>query len=247
MLVPYGFPTLRLILRETDEWSLNRHVLAGFRDSRIAKRRLRHCFRPKRFTLDIWWHSGGAGRFSVSEPRQRRYGSAVAGTRILQSSLPRGGWRSLAGQRVLGLLLGQEDLNDHEDLRKDPAVGAVLGCIEPRCRDCQPLVGKSTLNRFELAAAGTEPGKDRKVVVDFELHGSQEHRFHHGHYDEYCYTPLKVFCGREPVMVRLRTASVDPAAGVAEDLDALVRRLRVHWPRTRIILRTDSVLLARSS
>ena len=143
--------------------------------------------------------------------------------------------------------------------------------MEPRRRDCRPLAGKSTLNRFELAAAGNEPGKDRKVVADFdrmdqllvdllveghsqqpeeivldldatdfELHGNQEHRFHHGYYDEYCYTPLMVFCGREPVMVRLRTASVDPAAGVAENLDALVRRLRVHWPRTRIILRTDS-------
>lgn len=179
--------------------------------------------------------------------------------------------RSLAGQRVLGLLLGCEDLSDHEELRKDPAVGAVLGCIEPRRRDCQPLAGKSTLNRFELAAAGSDPGKARKIVADFdrmdrllvellveghsqppeeivldldatdfELHGSQEHRFCHGYYDSYCYMPLMVFCGREPVMVRLRTASADPAAGVAEDLDALVRRLRLHWPQTRIILRTDS-------
>ena len=179
--------------------------------------------------------------------------------------------RSLAGQRVLGLLLGCEDLSDHEELRKDPALGAVLGCIEPRRGDCQPLAGKSTLNRFELAGAGAEPGKARKIVADFdrmdrllvdllaekhpqppeeivldldatdfELHGNQENSFYHGYYDAYCYTPLMVFCGRQPVMVRLRTASVDPAAGVAEDLDALVRRLRVHWPRTRIILRTDS-------
>ena len=77
-------------------------------------------------------------------------------------------------------------------------------------------------------------------ATDFELHGSQEHRFCRGYYDSYCCMPLMVFCGREPVMVRLRTASADPAAGVAEDLDALVRRLRLHWPQTRIILRTDS-------
>lgn len=76
--------------------------------------------------------------------------------------------RSLAGQRVLGILLGHEDLSDHEELRKDPAVGSVLGRLETRRADCAPLAGKSTLNRFELSAAGVNPWKARKIAADFE-------------------------------------------------------------------------------
>ena len=76
--------------------------------------------------------------------------------------------RSLAGQRVLGTLLGCEDISDHEELRKDPAFGAVLGRVGSRRPDCGPLAGKSTLNRFELSAAGVNPGKARKTAADFE-------------------------------------------------------------------------------
>ena len=75
--------------------------------------------------------------------------------------------RSLAGQRVLGILLGHEDLSDHEELRKDPALGSVLGRLESRRADCAPLAGKSTLNRFELSAAGVNPWKARKIAAGF--------------------------------------------------------------------------------
>ena len=76
--------------------------------------------------------------------------------------------QSLVGQRIVGLALGYEDLNDHEELRKDPVVGAILGCLEPRRSDCEPLAGKSTLNRLELAAAGVNHQKQRKLAANFE-------------------------------------------------------------------------------
>jgi len=67
--------------------------------------------------------------------------------------------RSLVSQRVLGLALGYEDINDHEQLRADPLLAAVAGVVDPsgrgrrRQRDCgKPLAGKSTLNRFEHGA-----------------------------------------------------------------------------------------------
>ena len=178
---------------------------------------------------------------------------------------------TLVGQRILGLTLGYEDLNDHDALRKDPLLGAVLGRLEKRRDDCEPLAGKSTLNRLELAAAARLDRKHRKVVADFgrfdallaelfaerfrappkelvldldatdvPLHGGQEGRFYHGYYREYCYLPLLVFCGAEPLLVRLRSAAVDAAAGVERDLDALADRLRARWPDARLILRTDS-------
>ena len=61
--------------------------------------------------------------------------------------------RTLIGQRVFGMALGYEDLNDHEQLRHDPVFGALLGKLEPqRRRQCAALAGKSTLNRLELHA-----------------------------------------------------------------------------------------------
>lgn len=59
--------------------------------------------------------------------------------------------RTLVGQRVIGIALGQEDLVDHDDLRHDPVMAAMLGKLTPRRKDCAPLAGKSTLSRLEHA------------------------------------------------------------------------------------------------
>jgi hypothetical protein len=70
----------------------------------------------------------------------------------------------LVGQRVYGLALGYEDLNDHEELRRDPMLAAILGKDDPkgenrrRARDRgKALAGKSTLNRLELTPADFDP------------------------------------------------------------------------------------------
>ena len=52
--------------------------------------------------------------------------------------------------------------------------------------------------------------------------------------------PLLVFCGRTPLLARLRSAAEDGAAGIEKDLARLVERIRERWPHTHIILRTDS-------
>ena len=62
--------------------------------------------------------------------------------------------RTLVGQRVFGMALGYEDLNDHEQLRHDPVLGALLGKLTATRRStCAALAGKSTLNRLELHPA----------------------------------------------------------------------------------------------
>jgi len=53
----------------------------------------------------------------------------------------------MLSQRIYGLALGYEDLNDHEQLRSDPLLGVLSGKRELE----EPLAGKSTLNRLELA------------------------------------------------------------------------------------------------
>ena len=58
---------------------------------------------------------------------------------------------TLVGQRVFGIALGYEDLNDHDELRHDPLMAVLAGKLEARREDCAPIAGKSTLNRLELS------------------------------------------------------------------------------------------------
>ena len=80
----------------------------------------------------------------------------------------------LVGQRIYGLALGYEDLNDHDELRKDPLLATLAGKIDPtgqhreRKRDRgKPLAGKSTLNRLELTPCNADrKSRYKKIVVD---------------------------------------------------------------------------------
>jgi hypothetical protein len=178
---------------------------------------------------------------------------------------------TLVGQRVFGLALGYEDLNDHDELRKDPVFAVLAGKLTPILRkNCEPVAGKSTLNRLEhtpkrngakyhridcngddvdallvdvfLEQHKRAPGQ---IVLDLDatdipLHGHQEGRFFHGYYDNYCYLPLYVFCGRDLLLARLRRSNIDASAGAVEAIAGIVARIRRKWPRVRIILRADS-------
>ena len=83
----------------------------------------------------------------------------------------------LVRQRTYGLALGYEDLNDHDEVSRDPLLAAVVGKRDPtgaervRERDRgRPLAGKATLNRLELSGPAPEAATDRykKVALDFE-------------------------------------------------------------------------------
>jgi hypothetical protein len=54
-------------------------------------------------------------------------------------------------QRVVGIALGYEDLNDHDELRHDPVLAVLAGKLAAKRPNCAPLAGKSTLNRLELS------------------------------------------------------------------------------------------------
>ena len=80
----------------------------------------------------------------------------------------------LVAQRVYGLALGYEDLNDHDELRLDPLLATVVGKADPTgtARRCErdrgkALAGKSTLNRLE-GGVGTDPAQDtyKRVGLD---------------------------------------------------------------------------------
>ena len=71
---------------------------------------------------------------------------------------------TLVGQRVFGIALGYEDLNDHDHLRHDPIMAVLAGKLQARRDDCAPVAGKSTLNRLELSV--TLPSRYHKITHD---------------------------------------------------------------------------------
>ena len=85
------------------------------------------------------------------------------------------GVEELVAQRVYGLALGYEDLNDHDELRRDPLLGVLAGKADPsgqsraRRRDQgKALAGKSTLNRLELTGKEVKEGERyKKIRLDF--------------------------------------------------------------------------------
>lgn len=175
---------------------------------------------------------------------------------------------ALVRQRVYGLALGYEDLNDHERLRRDPLFAVLAEATDLTA----PLAGKSTLNRLELSAATVDDAERYKkiavdhdavdrmlvdvflqahavppteIVVDLDatddpVHGTQEGRFFHGYYGHYCYLPLYIFAGEHLLCARLRSANIDASAGALEEVERLVAQIRTAWPTVRITLRADS-------
>jgi hypothetical protein len=84
-----------------------------------------------------------------------------------------------------------------------------------------------------------------EIVFDFDatdipIHGEQEGRFFHGYYRHYCYLPWYFFCGEQLLCARLRKSDTDPAKGVIEEMERMVKQIRAEWPEVRIILRGDS-------
>jgi DDE family transposase len=93
-----------------------------------------------------------------------------------------------------------------------------------------------------LEAHATPP---TEIVLDLDatddpLYGKQEGGFFHGYYGHYCYLPLYIFCGEHLLCARLRPSNIDASAGSQEEVERIVKHIRLHWPEVRIILRADS-------
>jgi hypothetical protein len=76
---------------------------------------------------------------------------------------------TLVCQRVVGIALGYEDLNDHDQLRHDPVSAVLAGKLKARRKECAAVAGKSTLSRLEHAPEEGEafaPARYHKISHD---------------------------------------------------------------------------------
>lgn len=162
--------------------------------------------------------------------------------------------QNMLKQRVFGIALGYEDLNDHSTLRDDIAFQVGINTIDT-------LASSPTLCRFEnsvdkqiafdihkiildqfITSRTKEP---EELILDFDatddlVHGNQAGRFFHGYYGNYCFLPLYVFCGQHLLVSYLRTSNQDGARHAWAILSLLSKRFRQVWPNVKIIFRGDS-------
>jgi hypothetical protein len=162
-------------------------------------------------------------------------------------------------QRVLGILAGYEDQNDHDTLRSEPVFKLVAG----RQPDDLDLASQPTLSRLEnsvtpgdllrleewflqqfirsFAQPPTELTLDIDVFDD-PTHGQQQLTFFHGFYEQYQYLVRVITCAENDLVVFpvLLHGTAHASLGAAADLERVITRLRQEWPDVRIHVRADS-------
>jgi hypothetical protein len=160
--------------------------------------------------------------------------------------------------RLLMIAAGYEDGNDACSLRGDPMFKMALD-LAPSDRE---LCSQSTISRLENlpdARALLRMGRamvdlycesfhevPKRITLDVDdtfdaAHGGQQLRLFNAHYDEYGFQPIVVFDdGGRFITAVLRPAKRPGGKEIKAFLRRLLRAIRAHWPKTRIMLRGDS-------
>jgi hypothetical protein len=161
--------------------------------------------------------------------------------------------------RILAIACGYEDGNDLDRLRFDPGFKLACGRLPDSGADLcsQPTVSRweNAPDRREVAAMSyalidiyctSHVRPPRAVTLDIDdtvdvVHGAQQLSLFNSHYGERCFLPMHVYetaTGR-PVAVLLRSGKTPSGREVRGQLRRLVRRIRTHWPATKITIRGD--------
>jgi len=161
--------------------------------------------------------------------------------------------------RMLAIACGYEDADDLDHLRTDPGFKLACGRLPDTGDD---LCSQPTMSRWENAPTLREVVRMSYAMIDAYcasyqrppeaitldiddtvdvVHGHQQLALFNAHYDERCFLPIHVYetATSRPVAVLLRPGKTPSGCEVRGHLRRLVRRIRSHWPRTRITIRGD--------
>src|SRR5271170_615506 len=161
--------------------------------------------------------------------------------------------------RVAAIACGHKDAIDLDRLRHDPLMKLAVG----RCPESgAALASQSTISRLENAPSKTEaarlaaalldqfgttvkPGKLEILDIDDTFcaaHGGQQLAFWNAHHDERGFASMHIYhvTSGTPVATILRPARTPRGTEVRTVIKHVTKRLRQHWPNTRIVWRGDS-------
>jgi hypothetical protein len=161
--------------------------------------------------------------------------------------------------RMLAIACGYEDANDLDHLRTDPGFKLACGRLPDSGAD---LCSQPTVSRWENAPTLREVVRMSYALVDLYcasyarppaavtldiddtvdvVHGHQQLALFNAHYDERCFQPIHVYdtATSRPVAMLLRPGKTPSGTEIRNHLRRLVRRIRCHWPNTRLTFRGD--------
>ena len=161
--------------------------------------------------------------------------------------------------RMLAIACGYEDADDLDHLRSDPGFKLACGRLPDSGRD---LCSQPTMSRWENMPSLREVIRLTYAMVDVYctsyarppaavtldiddtvdvVHGHQQLSLFNAHYDERCFLPIHVYdtASSRPVAILLRPGKTPSGDEVRRHLRRLVRRIRSHWPTTRLTIRGD--------
>jgi Transposase DDE domain group 1 len=161
--------------------------------------------------------------------------------------------------RSSAIACGHKDANDLDRLRHDPLMKITVG----RCpQSGAALASQSTISRLENAPSKSEAARLCAALVDqfgetikpgaFEIldiddtfcaaHGGQQLAFWNAHHDERGFASMHIYhvASGTPVATILRPARTPKGTEVRTVIKHVTKRLRLHWPNTRIVWRGDS-------
>jgi len=161
--------------------------------------------------------------------------------------------------RMLAIACGYEDADDLDHLRTDPGFKLACARLPDSGRD---LCSQPTVSRWENAPTLREvvrlsyamvdlycasyPKPPGAVSLDIDdtvdvVHGHQQLSLFNAHHDERCFMPIHVYdiATSRPVAMVLRPGRTPSGVEVRGHLRRLVRRIRSHWPATRLTIRGD--------
>ena len=161
--------------------------------------------------------------------------------------------------RMLAIACGYEDADDLDHLRTDPGFKLACGRLPDSGAE---LCSQPTVSRWENAPTLREVIRmsyamvdiycasyarpPRAVTLDIDdtvdvVHGHQQLALFNAHYDERCFQPIHVYdtATSRPVAMLLRPGKTPSGTEIRGHLRRLVRRIRSHWPTTRLTIRGD--------
>ena len=161
--------------------------------------------------------------------------------------------------RMLAIACGYEDADDLDHLRTDPGFKLACGRLPDSGTE---LCSQPTVSRWENAPTLREVIRmsyamvdiycasyarpPRAVTLDIDdtvdvVHGHQQLALFNAHYDERCFQPIHVYdtATSRPVAMLLRPGKTPSGTEIRSHLRRLVRRIRRHWPTTRLTIRGD--------